>query len=68
MIYYEDPRTCDARSNVIYSVEGCSKGVFDSCWVYGKSPWFSRFPVLSAVSVGWRVLFSLVVDGGFFLD
>ncbi len=66
--YYEDSKTCDARSFAFLDVKGCLKDVFRCMLWHGKSPCFSRCTVLSSVSVGWRVLVFCVIDGGFFLD
>ncbi len=68
MIYYEDCRVKDARSNVLMEVETCSEGVFALVVGHGKSPCFSRHGVLGVSGVDWQAPFSQVVDGGNFLD
>ena len=66
-VYYEDSKACDALSVAFLDAKGCSNGVFSGMLVHGKSPCFSRCPVLSAVGVDWRVLVFVVADGGVFL-
>ena len=58
----------NARSIAFLAVEACSKAVLAPKGRHGKSPCFSRCPVLSAVGVDWRVHVFVVADGGFFLD
>jgi hypothetical protein len=57
----------NARSIAFLAVEDCSKGILVLCVGHGKSPCFSRCPVLRVVGVDWRVLVFVVADGGFFL-
>jgi hypothetical protein len=57
-----------ARGSSVLDAKGCSEGVFIPVVGHGKSPCFPRCRVLRTVGVGWRVLVSRVVDGGFFLD
>lgn len=45
----------------------CTKGCFQDFYRYGKSPCFSRVPVLSAVNVGWMGSVFAVVNMGDFL-
>jgi hypothetical protein len=44
------------------SVRRCTEALFGSALIYGKSPCFSRVPVLSVVSVGWMGSYSAVVN------
>jgi len=53
--------------NVSLDVETCSEAILTPMLGHGKSPCLSRCRVLRVVGVGWRVLDSGFVDGGFFL-
>jgi hypothetical protein len=49
------------------AVSPCTKGCFEVLREHGKSPCFSRVPVLSAVNVGWMGSDFAVVNMGNFL-
>ena len=76
IIYYEYSRPCDARSIAFLAVKGCS-GVFNGLCrglgfgAFGERSLFCgvlRVKICESVNVDQAVLFSIVVDEGFFLD
>ena len=49
--------------NTLMAVKICSKGLLARCVGQGKSPCFSRLPILTVISPDWGHYFLVSVDG-----